>query len=138
MKNVKNSIMRKYPIYSLVRFRRWKELISFGCITLLGLSCSLIHRTAKDSDHAIRECISLNENWHFYKYDSDAETDNLIFPDWHEQDLRAFIHRDRNHPSVIIWSFGNEVGEQYTGANGAVVAKRLHDSVVVIKLTSML
>jgi beta-galactosidase len=52
---------------------------------------------------------------------------HLIFPDWHEQDLRAFIRRDRNHPSVIMWSFGNEVGEQYTGEEGAAVAKRLHD-----------
>ncbi len=54
---------------------------------------------------------------------------HLIFPDWHEQDLRAFIRRDRNSPSVIIWSFGNEVGEQYTGEEGAAVAKRLHDIV---------
>jgi len=54
---------------------------------------------------------------------------HLIFPDWYEQDLRAFIHRDRNCPSVIIWSFGNEVGEQYTGEEGASLAKRLHDIV---------
>jgi beta-galactosidase len=52
---------------------------------------------------------------------------HLIFPEWHEQDLRDFIRRDRNHPSVFIWSFGNEVGEQYTGEEGASLAKRLHD-----------
>ena len=51
----------------------------------------------------------------------------LIFPDWHEPDLRALLRRDRNHPAVFLWSVGNEVGEQYTGEDGAKVAKRLCD-----------
>jgi beta-galactosidase len=54
---------------------------------------------------------------------------HLIFPDWYEPDTRSFIRRDKNHPSVIAWSFGNEVGEQYTGDSGAAVAQKLADIV---------
>jgi beta-galactosidase len=54
---------------------------------------------------------------------------HLIFPDWYEADTRSFIRRDRNHPSVMAWSFGNEVGEQYTDKEGAAVAKKVRDIV---------
>lgn len=35
-----------------------------------------------------------------------------LFEQWAEKDLTAMIHRDRNHPSVILWSIGNECDEQ--------------------------
>jgi beta-galactosidase len=52
-----------------------------------------------------------------------------IFGEWHEQDTRMLVHRDRNHPSVIMWSIGNEVGEQGQGEAGAAVAKELSEIV---------
>lgn len=54
---------------------------------------------------------------------------HLIFPEWYEADTRSYVRRDRNHPSVIAWSFGNEVGEQYTDHNGAAWAKKLQQIV---------
>ena len=33
---------------------------------------------------------------------------HLYFEQWWERDLQAMILRDRNHPSVIMWSFGND------------------------------
>lgn len=36
-----------------------------------------------------------------------------LFEEWHVKDLEALVCRDRNHPSVILWSTGNEVSEQY-------------------------
>ena len=53
-----------------------------------------------------------------------------IFPDWHEPDLRSMIRRDRNHPSVVIWSVGNEVGEQGTQKGftlGTKLARIVHE-----------
>lgn len=38
---------------------------------------------------------------------------SLYFDQWHETDLRAMLRRDRNHPSVIMWSVGNEIPELY-------------------------
>ncbi|HSD07116.1 beta-galactosidase GalB [Flavobacterium sp.] len=66
------------------------------------------------------------DSWELKKTPHDF---HLIFPDWYEADTRSFIQRDRNHPSVIAWSFGNEVGEQYTDVDGAKIAKKLHDIV---------
>ncbi|MCP5538508.1 MAG: glycoside hydrolase family 2 protein [Akkermansiaceae bacterium] len=37
---------------------------------------------------------------------------NKLYKEWHEKDLLALVRRDRNHPSVFIWSIGNEVMEQ--------------------------
>ena len=34
-----------------------------------------------------------------------------MFDNWHEQDLRAMVRRDRNHPSIIMYSVGNEIPE---------------------------
>ena len=36
------------------------------------------------------------------------------FPEWHERDLTDLILRDRNHPSIFMWSIGNEILEQWS------------------------
>lgn len=46
------------------------------------------------------------------QYDYSNEWD-----DWYQQDLQDFIRRDRNHPSVFMWSVGNEIGEQWGDAS---------------------
>jgi len=50
---------------------------------------------------------------------------NRLFNDWHQRDLQSLVHRDRNHPSVFIWSIGNEVLEQQDVA----LTKHLADAV---------
>ncbi|AXT50230.1 DUF4982 domain-containing protein [Aquimarina sp. BL5] len=51
---------------------------------------------------------------------------NKYFDQWHERDLRDMIKRDRNHPSVVMWSIGNEILEQGQD-DGWKVAKMLND-----------
>ena len=48
------------------------------------------------------------------------------FEDNHVADIEAMLYRDRNHPSVIMWSIGNEVPEQSV-PDGHVLAKKLQD-----------
>jgi beta-galactosidase len=46
------------------------------------------------------------------------------FDEWSERDVRDMTRRDRNHPSIIMWSIGNEIPEQGR-PEGAAMAKRL-------------
>jgi beta-galactosidase len=50
---------------------------------------------------------------------------HLLFDQWHAADLINFIHRDRNHPSVVLWSAGNEVPDQFA-PEGAETLRELN------------
>jgi len=49
------------------------------------------------------------DEWRVKKVDNGY---HILFDEWAERDLRDMIRRDRNHPCIIMWSIGNEVGDQ--------------------------
>lgn len=61
------------------------------------------------------------DQWQQAKRDNDY---HQYFDDWSEYDLVASLRRDRNHPSIIMWSIGNEVAQR-ADPEGEEIAKRL-------------
>lgn len=60
--------------------------------------------------------IVMDEAFDMWRRKKTAHDYARYFDEWHERDLRDFIMRDRNHPSVFLWSIGNEVLEQWSDA----------------------
>lgn len=53
-----------------------------------------------------------------------------FFPEWYKTDVAAWVRRDRNRPSVIMWSIGNEIGDTHASPRGLEVAKMLKEAVL--------
>ncbi|MDE6136791.1 MAG: DUF4982 domain-containing protein [Muribaculaceae bacterium] len=58
----------------------------------------------------------MDETFDMWRKKKTAHDYSRYFNEWHERDMDDLIRRDRNHPSIIIWSIGNEVLEQWTDA----------------------
>ncbi len=61
--------------------------------------------------------IVMDETFDMWRKKKTAHDYSRYFNDWHERDLTDHVMRDRNHPSIFIWSIGNEVLEQWTQAD---------------------
>lgn len=54
---------------------------------------------------------------------------SLWFADWWQRDISYMVLRDRNHPSVISYSIGNEIPERGGNSGGYMWAKKLTDEI---------
>jgi beta-galactosidase len=70
----------------------------------------------------------LDEAFDMWERPKNPEDYHLYFDDWWKKDLESIILRDRNHPSVIFWSIGNEVNERADSV-GYIITKDLADEV---------
>lgn len=52
-----------------------------------------------------------------------------FFDEWYKKDVKSWVCRDRNHPSVIMWSVGNEIYDTHLSERGREVTRMLHEAV---------
>jgi len=71
----------------------------------------------------------INENFDCWRMSKRPNDYHMFFEEWWEQDTKDMIGRDFNHPSVIMWSIGNEIFERDGCSDGYAWSKRLADCV---------
>ncbi len=68
--------------------------------------------------------VVMDESFDMWRRQKVANDYHKYFDEWSERDVRDMVHRDRNHPSIIMYSIGNEIPEQ-SSPDGWQIARRL-------------
>ena len=99
---------------------------------LKGMGCNAIRTSHNPPDPALLDLcdamglVVMDEAFDEWKRNKMPRGYGRFFDEWSERDLVSMLHRDRNHPCVVLWSIGNEIPEQ-SARNGYAMSKRLVD-----------
>lgn len=99
---------------------------------LKAMGCNAIRTSHNPPDpHVLDLCdrmgfLVMDEAFDEWKQSKTLYGYGRFFDQWSKRDLTDMIRRDRNHPSIILWSIGNEIPEQ-EDAHVYEMAKRLAD-----------
>lgn len=77
--------------------------------------------------------IVMDESFDMWEKGKNKTDYHLEFVEWHKKDLEDQVMRDRNHPSVFIWSVGNEVQEQWGDSTDESGKRIVTDLVNIVK-----
>ncbi len=70
----------------------------------------------------------IDEAFDMWERPKNAMDYHRFFKEWWQRDIQSMVMRDRNHPSVIMWSIGNEINER-ADTSGLIITKQLSDEV---------
>ncbi len=76
----------------------------------------------------------MDEAFDMWKKKKTSKDYHKDFEEWHKADLEDMVKRDRNHPSIILWSIGNEIREQFD-STGIAITKELVKTVKALDTT---
>ena len=91
---------------------------------LKGMGCNAIRTSHNPPDPALLDLcdamgfVVMDEAFDEWKAGKTPQGYGRFFDEWSERDLVSMLHRDRNHPCIVLWSIGNEIPEQ--GASNGV------------------
>jgi beta-galactosidase len=114
------------PLGSAINTRALERQIEI----LKGMGCNAIRTSHNPPAPELLELadrmgiLIMDEAFDMWKKPKNKFDYHLVWDEMHKKDLQDMIRRDRNHPSIMIWSIGNEILEQWD-STGISIAKEL-------------